>query len=64
MDGDRSARVRTVVRACEGHRLERELLALIYEQLWPVTRVRIPRRQAPLPSRRQRPGQSRAALGG
>ena len=40
MDDLRTAKDRALVRDFTSHRLQEQVLALVYEQLWPVARAR------------------------
>ena len=45
MEGKGTRKQRLVRRCFEAHRLEEELLALAYEQIWPQLRRVVPRRR-------------------
>jgi hypothetical protein len=46
MDGKRNGKQRRLSRACEPNRLQDQLLALAYEQIWPLVRRAVPKNQS------------------
>jgi hypothetical protein len=46
MEGNRNGKQRRLSRACEPNRLQDQLLALAYEQIWPLVRRAVLERQS------------------
>ena len=64
MDDQRTARERALVRDFTSHRLEEQVLALVYEHLWPVARARANRPRPPVEALPKPVRQPLQAMGG
>lgn len=63
MEGGQGNKERSLSRGWEGQRLQDQLLALAYEQLWPVLQVRL-RPSQPTRDRRWHEAELQRACGG
>jgi hypothetical protein len=64
MEGRKTAKERSLSRSWEGQRLEQQILAMAYEELWPVVRRRLPGPPDESARRSRTPVQLQQAQGG